>query len=106
MLIDTESNAFDDLIYDHTFDADYHAIMQGVQKLPAVDAVPVVRCKDCVYAVAPDPHADLLTTSFHCQLYRGDEVRNVWHKYKKYYKDYSVVFSDDYCSAGERRDSK
>ena len=65
--------------------------------------VEVVRCKDCVHAVPLDRNCELSASLYmHCGLWRGDETKNVWHKYKRYYKDYSLVFRDDFCSAGER----
>lgn len=64
----------------------------------------VVRCKDCNFATELDKHCDINRTAYkHCSLLRGDETRNVWHKYKKYYKDYSLVEADDFCSYGERK---
>jgi hypothetical protein len=68
------------------------------------DVVEVVRCKDCQYAQELDKHCDINRTVYkHCSLLRGEETNNVWHKYKKYYKDYSLVSLDDYCSSGEKR---
>lgn len=71
---------------------------------PAADVVEVVRCKDCKFATELDKHCDINRTAYkHCSLLRGDETKYVWHKYKKYYKDYSIVELDDFCSYGERR---
>lgn len=71
------------------------------------DIAEVVRCQDCVHAEPLDRNCEISTSLYmHCRLWRGDETRNVWHKYKKYYKDYSLVFRDDYCSAGEKIDGK
>lgn len=70
----------------------------------ANDFVEVVRCKDCKFATELDKHCEISRTAYkHCALLRGDETRYVWHKYKKYYKDYSIVSLDDFCSSGERR---
>ena len=72
-----------------------------------VEYVPVVRCQDCIYAVPLDRNCELNTMAFlHCNLWRGEETKNVWHKYKKYYKDYSLVDRDGFCSSGERRDNE
>jgi hypothetical protein len=69
-----------------------------------VDAVPVVRCRDCKHAETLERNCELSKGCYmHCNLWRGDETRNVWHKYKKYYRDYSIVELDGYCSDGERR---
>ena len=72
-----------------------------------VEYVPVVRCQDCIYAVPLDRNCELNETAYlHCNLWRGEETKNVWHKYKKYYKDYSLVDRDGFCSSGERRDNE
>ena len=69
------------------------------------DFVEVVRCKDCKYTVEFDKHCEINRTAYkHCSLLRGEETNNVWHKYKKYYKDYSIVELDDYCNYGERKE--
>lgn len=69
------------------------------------DVVPVVRCKDCKYSRELDKHCEINRNGYlHCALLKGDETKYVWHKYKKYYKDYSLVEPDDYCSYGERKD--
>ena len=70
---------------------------------PTVDAVPVVRCRDCVYCVPLDAHSGMNSWYQHCTEWHGEETKNVWHKYKKYYKDYSIVEQDGYCVFGERR---
>lgn len=71
---------------------------------PTADVVKVVRCKDCKYAVELDKHCEINRASYrHCTQGRGEEEEYVWHKYKKYFKGYSIVELDDYCSYGERR---
>lgn len=73
--------------------------------VPAKDAVEVVRCKDCKYCHQLAPHSEINGTAyFHCALWRGEETKNVWHKYKKYYADYSIVEPNDYCSQGELKE--
>ena len=70
------------------------------------DFVEVVRCGQCKYARELDKHCEINRNSYrHCALCRGEETINVWHKYKKYYKDYSIVALDDYCNEGERSDT-
>lgn len=60
------------------------------------------RCEDCHYSTPLDAHCELDRTLYlHCNLWRGDEIKNVWHKYKKYYKDYSIVEKDGYCDSAE-----
>ena len=76
----------------------------GITTIEHPDMVIVTRCKNCKFATELDKHCDINRTAYkHCSLLRGDETRYVWHKYKKYYKDYSLVELDDYCSFGERR---
>lgn len=70
------------------------------------DAVEVVRCGKCIHAVELDKHCKINRKAYrHCTLCRGEETINVWHKYKKYYKDYSIVELNGYCDEGERRDA-
>lgn len=77
---------------------------QITNHLRAHGAVLAVTCQECVHAEPFDRNCELNQTAYlHCKLGRGEETRNVWHKYKKYYKDYSVVDRDGYCDAGERR---
>jgi hypothetical protein len=70
------------------------------------DVVEVVRCKDCKHSREFDKHCEINRFAHrHCAMDRGEEIKNVWHKYKKYYKDYSVVDYDGFCDYGERRDT-
>ena len=72
--------------------------------LLANDVIVPIRCKDCIHAIELDKHCDINRTAYkHCTLLRGDETKYVWHKYKKYYKDYSIVEPNDYCSYGIKR---
>lgn len=76
-----------------------------IDRAPTVDAVEVVRCQNCVHAEPLDHNCELSTSFYmHCKLWRGEETKNVWHKYKKYYKDYSLVERDGYCDAGAKMD--
>ena len=73
--------------------------------LIANDVIPVVRCQNCVHSEPFDRNCELNSTAYmHCRILRGEETKNVWHKYKKYYKDYSVVDRDGFCDEGERRE--
>ncbi len=54
-----------------------------VADAPTVDAVKVVRCKDCKYAEVADPEDS--QDGYTCQFHRG-----------------SIWFSDSYCSWAER----
>ena len=68
------------------------------------DFVEVVRCKDCKHAINLDKNCSLNRTVYrHCLLSRGEELTNIWHRYKKYYKDYSIVELDGYCDSGEKK---
>jgi hypothetical protein len=82
------------------------SVTEGIiANIPTADVVEVVRCKDCKHAVELDKHCDISRTAYrHCNLLRGDETKYVWHKYKKYYKDYSIVEPDDFCSCGELKE--
>ena len=75
-------------------------IRSVVNAIPAADVEPVVRCVKCKYGTplkrnACDVHG------LHCAIGRGEEVRNVWHKYSKHYEDYSLVDVDGFCDQGE-----
>ena len=73
--------------------------------LPTVDAVSVVRCQDCINAEPLERNCEVNANFYmHCRLWRGEECKNVWHKYKRYYRDYSLVKHDDFCSSGERKE--
>lgn len=72
---------------------------------PTIDAVEVVRCKDCECATELDKHCELSRNLYrHCNMGRGEDTRHVWHKYKKYYKDYSLIEVDGFCDFGVRKD--
>ena len=62
-----------------------HDVAFDLKNMPTVDAVPVVRCKDCKYR----KHLPDVEGLMFCQYVIGAEfVRN----------------EDDYCSRGERKD--
>lgn len=72
---------------------------------PTVDAVPVVRCRECINAEPLERNCEVNANVYmHCRLWRGEECKNVWHKYKRYCRDYSLVQHDDFCSSGERKE--
>lgn len=63
----------------------------------------IVRCRECVHAEPLDRHCEINTSVYmHCKMWRGERENNVWHKYKKYYKNYSIVDRDGFCDCGER----
>lgn len=68
-----------------------------------VDAVPVVRCKECKYSEPLKPHAEVYNLHLmNCTCQHGEETNNVWHKYSKKFHDYSLVKPMDYCSYGAK----
>ena len=85
-------------------DIEYGVYREMIKLQPSADVVEVVRCRDCKFATELDVHCEFNRKAYkHCSLLRGDETRNVWHKHKKYYKDYSIVELDEFCSYGERK---
>ena len=80
-------------------------VLEYAENLPAADVAPVVRCRDCINAEPLERNCEVNANFYmHCRLWRGEECKNVWHKYKRYYRDYSLVQQDDFCSSGERTD--
>ena len=69
---------------------------------PKADYAPVVKCENCKHSCELAPHSEISPYYRHCNLWRGEETKNVWHKYKKYYADYSIVEPTDFCSYGEK----
>ena len=83
----------------------YNDLAEDFYSIPAADVAPVVRCDDCINAEPLERNCELNANLYmHCRLWRGEECKNVWHKYKRYYRDYSLVEHDDFCSHGERKD--
>ena len=79
-------------------------VINLLQREPTADVVEVVRCKDCKHSINIDKNCVLNRNVYkHCQLWRGEELTNIWHRYKKYYKDYSIVELDGFCDSGERK---
>lgn len=93
---------------DDAYEAGWNDALENLRNIPAAEnLLPVVRCQDCINAVPLDCNCELNEIAYlHCNLWRGEETKNVWHKYKKYYKDYSLVDRDGFCSSGERRDNE
>ena len=62
---------------------------------PTVDAVPVVRCRDCIHAVEIEKDyigALFIDGTKQCELGRGDP-----------FFGYSIITNDGFCDSGERR---
>lgn len=69
-----------------------------VEKQPVIDAVPVVRCKDCIHAVDITNRRYVARFGDHaknCTRCRGDSGFG--------YYDLSVVYPDGFCDEGEKR---
>ena len=81
---------------------DGHTPAEAISRISkfAADVEPVVRCVKCKYGNPLKAHADGVY-GLHCAIGRGEEVRNVWHKYSKHYEDYSLVDVDGFCDQGE-----
>lgn len=80
---------------------------KDLEAIPAADVVKndddlvrVVRCINCRFGLPLKAHADCVY-GLNCSIGRGEEVRNVWHKYSKHYEDYSLVDFDGFCDQGE-----
>ena len=56
-------------------------VIMMIKTAPTVDAVPVVRCKDCT----------------HCVMYRGVPFCNKW-------RTFPDIELNDFCSYGERKE--
>lgn len=69
--------------------------VRDIKDAPKVDAVEVVRCKDCIHAV--EIEKDYIRNLFiegtkQCELGRGDQCIG-----------YSIIIDDGFCDSGERR---
>lgn len=65
-----------------------------IDEIPALDAVPVVRCKDCRYSEPMKKHGvcKFGENALNCTQCRGDDGYG--------YAGISVIHPDDYCSDG------
>ena len=59
-------------------------LFSEVEKAPTIDAIPVVRCKDCKHSYKGSPHGLM------CECPVGGQ-------------NTSLLGGDDFCSCGERR---
>ena len=71
-----------------------------VETAPAIDAVPVVRCKDCRYSESMKKHGvcKFGENALNCTQCRGDDGYG--------YAGISVIYPDDYCSDGAQKDGE
>ena len=73
-------------------EADVRVIIHRIRMLPTVDAVEVVRCKDCVHGIKDDGGL------CHCILgAEYDEVTDMYFGFNAWYTE------DFFCAHGERR---
>ena len=69
-----------------------------IARVPGIDAVPVVRCKDCKHAVP-------ITKPLIAKAFKGEAMAcNIWRG--SLCVGLSVVNLDGYCSDGARRDGE
>lgn len=66
---------------------DTNAVLDSIDEQPTIDAVPVVRCRDCKYH----------------QLMENKKSFMYWHNCKLWCADIS---EDDFCSYGERKEGE
>lgn len=59
-------------------------VVHHLDRQPTIDAVPVVRCKDCIHYVRSDEN-----NANYCGLYCGQT---------------GILTEDNFCSYGERKD--
>lgn len=79
-------------------------LVSKLKELPTEDVVKVVKCKDCKHSEELAKHCEINRKAYrHCKKQRGEEIRNVWHKYTKHYRDYNIVDCEGFCSSGEER---
>lgn len=73
------------------YNTDAAEVLDSIKKAPTIDAVPVVRCKDCMYhrKISEREREYLNPDVFTCTNLAG----------------WNYVWPDDFCSYGERRDT-
>lgn len=73
---------------EHPHGYKFEAFIEAYKNAPAVDAVEVVRCKDCKH-------------------YREGVCENITYIMDGYYRDtFEVKAPDDFCSSGEKMDKE
>lgn len=91
-------------IFDYTAHREVRNVLRDIKHLidntPTVDAVEVVRCKDCVHAgTFPNAYAERrFEGGMNCYLCRGDDGYGI--------ANVSVVYPDGYCDDGVRKEQK
>ena len=80
--------------YEQVLSVPIPVIQQNIKDMPTVDAVEVVRCKDCLHSRE--------LNKYEKQLYLDECIGCTYHSLS--YQD-SIMMGDDFCSYGERRNS-
>lgn len=77
-----------------------HQVVDVICNSPSIDVAPVVRCKDCRYSEPMKKHGvrKFGENSLNCTQGRGDDGYG--------YTGISVIYPDDYCSDGARKDGE
>ena len=74
--------------YHHKTEIQHDALKEAIERVPTVDAEPVVRCKDCKFHLNSNEKCGLVDTRLH--FYETDKV---WTE-------------DCFCAWGERREDE
>lgn len=88
-IISGNSYILRDSINSMNFGMFWDGIEQAIDESPTIDAVPVVRCKDCKGS----------------EVFQNDSS-GVMARYCKAFTLKRMVADDDYCSYGERKDNE
>lgn len=72
-------------------------VKQNILDMPTIDAVPIVRCRDCKWCDVTDYGAGEVLECIRNRLYRINSISLEGEAY------FRKVEPDDYCSWGERR---
>lgn len=84
-LIDADKVPYKKIMLDDDDEFYYGVTQPYIDRMPTVDAVPVVRCKDCKHFVISEGVCALLSNNYEPPVYCGDE---------------------DFCSWGRRKERK
>ena len=68
-------------------------VMYALEEAPTIDAVEVVRCKDCKYSCNPIPEEVGFVECLYCSDPRREPEEEM-----------AIVGYDDFCSYGERKE--
>ena len=80
--------------YHHRTEIQHEALKEAISKVPTVDAVEVVRCKDCKWYKESN-HSELYPMRF-CYRLKNDDGVPVGYNWA----------DNDFCSYGERREER